>query len=70
MSEPSPFPWEMVMHVGLCLLRLDPRLFWALTPREFAAMSGAFKPAPAGLGRADLAALMALYPDQKEEADG
>ncbi|HBF32547.1 MAG TPA: phage tail assembly chaperone [Rhizobium sp.] len=58
------------MHVGLCLLRLDPKQFWALTPREFAAMSGAFKPAPTGLGRDDLAALMALYPDTKEETDG
>lgn len=58
------------MHVGLCLLRLDPQLFWALTPREFAAMSGAFKPAPAGLGRAELDGLIALYPDKKEETDG
>jgi uncharacterized phage protein (TIGR02216 family) len=57
------------MHVGLCLLRLDPKLFWALTPREFAAMSGAFKPAPAGLGRADLQALMTLYPDEEVHPD-
>lgn len=58
------------MHVGLCVLRLDPKLFWALTPREFAAMSGAFKPTSAGFGRADFDALMALYPDEKGEANG
>lgn len=58
------------MHVGLCLLRLDPRLFWALTPREFAAMSGAFRPTAPQLGRADLNALMALYPDMTGDIDG
>jgi uncharacterized phage protein (TIGR02216 family) len=51
------------MHVGLCLLRLDPKQFWALSPREFAAMSGAFRPTASQLGRGDLDALMALYPD-------
>lgn len=57
------------MHAGFHLLRLTPQAFWSLTPREFAAMSGAFRPAPsalasADLGRADLEALMARYPDR------
>ncbi|TWD46996.1 putative phage protein (TIGR02216 family) [Agrobacterium vitis] len=58
------------MHVGLCVLRLDPKHFWALTPREFAAMSGAFRPTAVQIGRDDLNALMALYPDQSGGLDG
>ncbi|MUO29597.1 MULTISPECIES: rcc01693 family protein [Rhizobium/Agrobacterium group] len=66
-AKPPPFPWEAVMHAGFHLLRLTPQAFWALTPREFAAMSGAFRPvatARAELARADLEALMARYPDR------
>lgn len=51
------------MHVGLCLLRLPPELFWRLSPLEFAAMSGTLQPAPAAFSRAGLDALMAAFPD-------
>jgi uncharacterized phage protein (TIGR02216 family) len=56
------------MEAGLGTLRLPPPVFWTMTPRELeAALRGAFG-APHGLdpmSRADLAALMAMYPDQK-----
>jgi uncharacterized phage protein (TIGR02216 family) len=52
------------MHVGLCLLRLPPDRFWAVTPREFMAMAGAFRPRDTGLNRARLSDLMRDFPDQ------
>jgi uncharacterized phage protein (TIGR02216 family) len=51
------------MHAGLCLLRLKPTDFWALTPRELAAMSGAWRPVATVLQRAGLQALMHQFPD-------
>ncbi|WP_341872384.1 rcc01693 family protein [Neorhizobium vignae] len=58
-----PFPWDAVMHVGLCLLRLPPRDFWALTPVEFSAMAGGSRRHGAGMERAGLDALMRAFPD-------
>jgi uncharacterized phage protein (TIGR02216 family) len=53
------------MAVGLGRLRLSPEAFWAMTPKELAAAMGAFAPrSPARPpSRADLAALMAEFPD-------
>ena len=54
------------MAMGLGILRLDPRAFWAMTPLEFAAAARAVlgtNAAPSLPGRADLAALMAQFPD-------
>jgi uncharacterized phage protein (TIGR02216 family) len=54
------------MAAGLGTLRLPPRDFWAMTPRELdAALRGAFGLVGAmpAMTRGDLAALMALYPD-------
>jgi len=62
-ARPEPFPWETVMHAGLCLLRLPPRYFWALTPIEFFAMTGGLKMRHAGMERAGLEALMQAFPD-------
>ncbi|WP_255392918.1 rcc01693 family protein [Neorhizobium galegae] len=58
-----PFPWDAVMHAGLCLLRLPPRDFWALTPVEFSAMAGGLRGRGAGLEKAGLDALMRAFPD-------
>ncbi|WP_436252138.1 rcc01693 family protein [Neorhizobium sp. LjRoot104] len=63
-SRPEPFPWETVMHAGLCLLRLPPRDFWALTPVEFFAMTGGLRARRAGIGKAGLEALMRAFPDR------
>ena len=59
----AAFPWETVLHVGLCLLRLSPRDFWALTPIEFFAMAGGTRPRTAAIGRAGLDDLMRGFPD-------
>ncbi len=52
------------MHLGLAVLRLPPRAFWALSPREFFAMTGQVRRPPP----VDLAALMARFPDRDETA--
>jgi len=53
-----------VTAFGLGVLRLAPDAFWAMTPRELAAAAdGVAGPAPARPGRAELAALMARFPD-------
>ncbi len=59
-----PFPWRSVLHIGLCLLRLPPQDFWALTPIELFAMAGGLKPQPPRLDRAGLEALMRVFPDR------
>jgi len=59
----EPFPWETVLHAGLHLLRLPSHDFWALTPREFLAITGGLRPRAAGLERAGLEALMGAFPD-------
>lgn len=55
------------MALGLGLLRLEPRAFWSMTPREVAAAARAILPpsarADARPTRADLLTLMAHYPD-------
>lgn len=53
------------MAAGLGALRLSPEVFWAMSPRELeAALRGAFGMADSQpMSRADLTALMTLYPD-------
>ena len=54
------------MATGLGLLRLTPRDFWSMTPRELdAALRGLFGPAhaPEPLPRSTLSELMMRYPD-------
>jgi uncharacterized phage protein (TIGR02216 family) len=56
----------MAMTAGLGTLRLAPRDFWSMTPRELnAALRGALGLAamPSAMTRGDLAALMAEFPD-------
>ncbi|WP_440409798.1 rcc01693 family protein [Neorhizobium petrolearium] len=52
------------MHAGLCLLRLAPRDFWVLTPREFFAMTGGLRRKDGEMDRAALEALMGQFPDR------
>lgn len=66
MPKPEPFPWATAMEAGLGTLRLAPPVFWAMTPRELdAALRGAFGRAACevSMGRAELVALMAAFPD-------
>jgi uncharacterized phage protein (TIGR02216 family) len=57
------------MAIGLGLLRLPPRDFWAMTLPEFAAalrgLKGVNTPEPP-LERGTFASLMALFPDDEE----
>lgn len=62
----APFPWKAVMAAGLGRMRLAPKDFWSMTPRELAAVldpAPLIGPAP---NRSDLALLMRAYPDNKE----
>jgi uncharacterized phage protein (TIGR02216 family) len=62
----EPFPWDEAMEAGLGTLRLAPSVLWGTTPRELeAALRGAFgvTRGTRPLSSADLAALMAAYPD-------
>ncbi|GLQ10273.1 hypothetical protein GCM10007913_22050 [Devosia yakushimensis] len=60
----TPFPWEAAMRFGLGVLRLAPRDFWAMTPRELASAWGAVMGDRAGpLGRQELGAMMEKFPD-------
>ncbi len=54
------------MHAGLCLLRLDPACFWAMTPRELHAATGGLTPASGAPDREALTALMRQFPDRPE----
>ena len=59
-----PFPWREAMGFGLGVLRLPPRDFWAMTPRELASAWGAIVGDRAGpLERRDLQTLMERFPD-------
>jgi uncharacterized phage protein (TIGR02216 family) len=57
------FPWDAVIYVGLCRLRLPPRDFWALTPVEFFAMAGGARSRETVMARDGLKALMRAFPD-------
>lgn len=58
------FPWETAMGFGLGVLRLAPREFWGMTPRELAlayqALCGRRTAPP---GREALDELMRRFPD-------
>ncbi|WP_121061882.1 rcc01693 family protein [Chachezhania antarctica] len=59
------FDWPALMRAGILGLRLEPHVFWRLTPAELRLMlgeSGGQTP----LGRAGLDALLAAYPDATE----
>jgi uncharacterized phage protein (TIGR02216 family) len=64
LAPTEPFPWDQVMAIGLGLLRLSPRDFWAMTPREFERAMGLLKEHGDAPGRARLAELMRAFPDR------
>jgi uncharacterized phage protein (TIGR02216 family) len=55
--------WAGLMRLGLVELRLTPEVFWALTPGELLLIAGV-GPAPAGLTRKGLEALLERFPDR------
>ena len=59
----------MALAVGFGLLRLSPRDFWSMTPRELAAALREFG-APAAPARSDIETLMAAYPDKRSTEHG
>lgn len=68
----KPFPWRDAIAFGIGVLKLSPRDFWAMTPRELAlAIEGARGGVSAPIDRAALDALMNEFPDRKRgEAHG
>jgi uncharacterized phage protein (TIGR02216 family) len=67
MKPRERFPWRRAMQLGLGYLRLSPRDFWQMTPKELAAaLTAAEALLPAPLDRNDLNKLMQLFPDQHE----
>jgi len=63
MHERRAFPWAEAIGFGLGVLKLSPRDFWAMTPRELAHAIKAVTGAVVPLQRDDLTNLMARYPD-------
>ena len=58
------FPFRAAMAFGLGQLKLSPRDFWAMTPRELAAAAeGMLGRVTEPIERAALAELMNRYPD-------
>lgn len=61
------------MALGFGILRLDPRAFWSMTPKELAAaaraVTGHHPASGPHLARSDLTALMAAYPDVEPPHD-
>ncbi len=55
------FPWARLMELGLGVLGLSPRDFWAATPREIAAAIALRRSAP--MDRGGLEQLIRQFPD-------
>ena len=64
----SAFPWHEAMRLGFGVLRLGPREFWGLTPRELAAAiegaGGRSRGRPPD--RSTINRLMAAFPDEEK----
>ncbi|MBI1620752.1 rcc01693 family protein [Aquamicrobium zhengzhouense] len=59
------FPWDAIIALGLGLLRLPPRAFWAMTPKELSHAlrfigGNSFPPT-----RSAMAELMRIFPDDQ-----
>lgn len=62
----SGIDWPGLLRVGLHDLRLDPAVFWRMTPLELRIMVGAESSVPP-LTRARLEELAAAFPDIRRE---
>ncbi|MBX3581304.1 MAG: phage tail assembly chaperone [Rhizobiaceae bacterium] len=62
----NEFPWDSVMAAAFGLLRLSPRDFWSMTPREMeramSVLAGDRRGAP---DRAELMNMMHRFPDKE-----
>lgn len=65
-DKPRPFPWAEAMAIGLGVLRLPPRDFWAMTPAELARAISGLKGDSASppMSRESFNALMVRFPDR------
>jgi uncharacterized phage protein (TIGR02216 family) len=64
MNPLQPFPWRQAIGFGVGVLRLSPKQFWRMTPRELAcAIEAVAGRGGAPLPRAAFDALMKRYPD-------
>lgn len=60
----TPFPWDAAMRFGLGVLRLPPREFWRMTPRELAAAwTAVVGERVEPISRRDLFEMMERFPD-------
>ncbi len=66
MSGDGKFDWAALMHAGFRQMGLTPAQFWALTPAELLMLLGRGT-AAAPMGRRQLEALAARFPDKKSE---
>ena len=63
-SPRPPFPFMRAMAFGLGVLRLAPRDFWSMTPRELLrAAEGVYGRTDVAPSRAMLDTLITLFPD-------
>jgi len=63
-KAPAPFPWARAIGLGIGVLKLSSREFWAMTPRELAyALRELGLGADAPPGRDGFEQLMKRYPD-------
>jgi len=59
----KPFPWDEAIGFGIGILRLSPKEFWAMTPRELALAIRAVTGAASPMRRDEFSDLMTRYPD-------
>lgn len=64
----SRIAWAGLMRLGMAEMRLDPDVFWNLTPAELLLIAGV-RPGRAAMTRAGLADLLARFPDAVPEGD-
>lgn len=57
--------WDGMVLLGIGVLKLEPEVFWNLTPREFLLLAGAGAQQPTRFDRSTLTDLMARFPDQE-----